>query len=1409
MRLCFGLWKKAGHRMKILSDISSISGRGYTLIEASAGTGKTFTITNIFLRLIMEEGLLPEQILVVTFTRAATEELKSKLRQRIEDALLFLETEHAPDDVLKNIVNYTSGTLKIDKAEIKRRLKLALLGMDQAAVYTIHSFCQRVLKEYSLEAGTLSTNRNVIMDEELYRPACIEFIRTYLAELDDECLKLVLEVFNKNKLVSELYSAVKDLLKLPEPLVLPQITLEDVVKEHKILQKKQKKAQYAINDFPNVAKELIKNIEIDVLDELAEILSPFISGKPRTKIMNWIKNLLNKEIKALNRLIEKLLPKTDDFNIAANSILFAIYTDLQPLMKLWLFNELSYRVEFKQKNKTRGVLQVDWDTNYRYYLTLVQWLKDENRNVIIPPVVTNTISDLLSDILPIFHHFEIHERLKTAIMHEARKSIKDFMMLKKQQMKALSFDDMLTLLHKALKSDKGKHLGNILRNRYQVALIDEFQDTDSVQWDIFRTIYSDTNKSRLFLIGDPKQAIYGFRGADIFTYLKAKKSVNDQNCYDLNTNWRSAPEIVEAVNRLFSLEEQTFVLDGIDFSPVCSREENRWYLHLKDPDKGQQEDWANAIDIWLAELYDPAKIFDSTIMRRKLANINEEDLDKVIEDSDTTPPPDITTASKISEILTLSSQGKLVFKGPEGQERRVEAGDIAILVRTHRQAEEIRQALYDLGIYSIVYGPSNVFNANEARELLYILGGVLSPVSKQALSTALCTTIIGYDAEQLIEAQENNEKWNGLIDDFVELKETWEKRGVLPMLRRLFQKFNVPKKLLALQNGPRRLTNLRQLCELLADAEREQPSPSKLLLWLKKAIDNPGPDQEERRLRLETDENLVKIMTYHMSKGLEFPIVFLPYIGQYSSGPLQKNIKFYHPEYDSYVIPTAWEFVFDSHEEDGKAFPIISEEELYFAEQQNLAEEIRLAYVAITRAKYKMFLGMTSSGVFNHLLANLFFEVVLEQQSKYELENVLDQWLDYLDINDEEINSEEDEDVKLLLSNLFKNLENFPEIIKTKISQNLIQAYEEVDDILIPIYEPEPEDEDEDEDEDGIDLNEDEENSNEDQEDFDPFDPNLLWALTFQKAFEGLKRIKLYWRDDVNKIIEDAKEFKPLRSTKKTFSLPTLGPGPVAVQDWARLSFSAISASMQEGSPFELLGQQPETLDMAGFPRGAQAGNCVHKLFEEINFNDNRAEIIKVTQSVIEAFSIDEKWTEVMTDLVIKVVSTPLKPYDFSLNEIKNEHLIKEMVFYWPFKHDFLKNLSCLDITLKKGLLKGYIDLLFWYDQKFYLLDYKTNWLGNSIKDYSKENMKRAMDQHDYWLQAGIYAGAVDAYFSKIMPEYKQDIHFGGIFYLFVRGMCGDGIGDSGVLYISPKELQDKYTWLFRDKVGENGGLNK
>ena len=459
-----------------------------------------------------------------------------------------------------------------------------------------------------------------------------------------------------------------------------------------------------------------------------------------------------------------------------------------------------------------------------------------------------------------------------------------------------SYDDLLRELRDALLSGEQKdELRRVVRQQFQAALIDEFQDTDPVQWAIFEAVFlHGGGRSPLYLIGDPKQAIYGFRGADLRTYLGARDQVQAAGAVCvLKQNHRSDPRLLRGFNALFGGHDDPFAHPEIGY-----------------------------IDV------DPA--------------------------SDADPPGDPplelrfvprTQGQPNLPGIVAADVARAVAEGP------VAAGEHAILVRTKQQAREVQGALRALRVPSVLHGAHSVFESAEAESLADILAAMHEPGDSALVKRALATPVIGLQAADLHRLETEERGWESWVGSFREWNRIWHEESFIRAFRRLLSDKGLPATLLARVDGERAMTNLQHLSEMLHRvATRERLRPAALLEWLRRHRDDPGDDDVEQ-IRLESDDDAIEILTIHGAKGLEFGAVWVPFLLE-GRGLFRKDKAFLRCRHDgrpavNYAQTT---------EKSGA---------IAAAERDARAEELRLLYVALTRAKHRCTLywgGLHESG---------------------------------------------------------------------------------------------------------------------------------------------------------------------------------------------------------------------------------------------------------------------------------------------------------------------------------------------------------------------------------------------------------------------------------------------------------------
>ncbi len=1145
----------------MLFDAQTVSLTGTNLIEASAGTGKTYTLAELYLRLVLEQDLNVDQILVVTYTRAATEELRDRLRQKLVDKRdeLLAESELNQKDFYK--------------------LTLAIQSFDQAAIYTIHGFCQRVLTDFAFESG-LPFEVDLIGDErEILQAVTDDFWRREITLADQ---RLSAYLLARRESPETLLRSVRSLIGKPylHYLPLPDIDIN--------------RFQETLNKQFDVVKAAWEQEQDDVITALQN--KDLLNGNKYRKasVEKWLMQLM--AMLELDTAPATIFENFDRFT--TGKLEDALKKD-QVLPALQFWSACEHLLDANQQLQTARSIQL--------------------------------------------------QNLRLALLSCINEKVPE----QKQQQQVQSYDDLLINLDRALNADHGEQLIQQLQKQYQAALIDEFQDTDPVQYDSFRRIYAQSGLPT-FYVGDPKQAIYSFRGADIFTYLEAKAATEHE--HTLSTNWRSHPDLVAAVNKLFEQHAQPFIYQDIPFVPVGAARDSDVVLKTVDAEQtALQIKWTSS--------------------------------DKPLAKKDMTELAANSTADDIASLLNSAQQGQATLK-EEGEDRELSGGDIAVLVRNHRQAHAVQQCLQLRGINSVQQGRENVFASHEALMLERLLLAVAEPNNESRISTALITPLFGIKAAELNDLQQQEQAWLAYIDFFHELHQLWLQQGFMTMFRHLMVNKSVQQRLLNEINGERQLTNLYHLAELIQDyCSRQKSAIEAVLTWLAEHRLSFDADDETSQLRLESDEQLVKIITIHKSKGLEYPIVFCPFLWDVNLRAADDEIlRFHNVEQDNTAQVAFVE-------------PAISQAKEAVAIEER-AEDLRLLYVALTRARERCIINWASvKGVNDSAL----FSLLHPQRSVIDSDEMTTDLQTLAAANSDVIS------VQGLAESQWQSL-------------NTVQ-----DDEL-----------------------------------------NLS-----AREFKGV--IQRPWRIG-------------------SFSALTVG------HDAELPDYDAQSLSEIQPAPTVTKRQ-----DRFGFPKGAQAGTCLHRIFEIWDFKtDDQEEVKAIVSRTLIQYGFDDEWTPVVCEWLGEVVNTQLSPEStFRLTDLDPAQRLDEMAFYFPVAdlsvgklkqallphlaedHVLRSVLSHLDFYSLSGFMKGFVDLVYEYQGRYYVVDYKSNFLGEEQSDYGKAQLDEAMISHDYPLQYLIYSLALHRYLTLRLPEYDPEQHLGGVYYLFIRGMK-PGWGQAGVFADRP-----------------------
>ncbi|WP_369915233.1 exodeoxyribonuclease V subunit beta [Xanthomonas sp. NCPPB 3005] len=872
---------------------------GVRLIEASAGTGKTFTLATLFTRLVVERGLRIGQILAVTFTEAATQELRRRIRERLALAATLVPDaaplpvgaasaatesmddlspsrsadtpsrlkpllQEAPDAVLtRGILDAHLAASDETPAALRRRLQQAVEEIDLAAIFTIHGFCARVLREHALESGqTFAAPELLANDRDLLGEVAADLWRQRAADAAMADDLVALWPGGPDTLASDLRELVR------HPQMLPAATASSL-------------------PDPSAARDAAAHALVAALHEHGDQAYDAIAAAFDNKVFDGRR------------------ARRPSFDKAFE--------------QLW-----------------HGSAEADWVLDERGHLDklLPSRLREFCKEGMHDHMPHSPLFDALGAWQQAdaqLRQWQLQRRIQ--LLHALRNDAVVRLAMLKRQRRVQTYDDLVDGVAHALHGAQAEALARRLRAQYAIALVDEFQDTDDRQWAIFANVFGDGVLAReaglepaLFLIGDPKQAIYGFRGGDVRTYLAA--SITAEMAPSLNQNFRSRPTLLAALDALYAQAGyvQAFHTDGIAFHPVQPGGMRSDFELQRDGVT------APALTVWRAPA-PPEALPAATTSKKKPPS-------RTVWKSGLSQ--EMCTDACVSAIhgwLAAGRAGNATIGG-----RPVQAGDVAVLVREHKQATRIQQALGAVGIPAVAAGRQSLFATDEALELLTLLQALLDPGDDSRLRAALATVLIGEDAAAIAALEHNGDRHRSWQQQALDWRERWQRGGPLALIGDLGAAH--AQRLLALVDGERRLTNYLQLAETLQEADSRALGPHGLVDWLSRRIANADDNDETQQLRLESDARRVQIVTLHKSKGLEYPLVFLPYIGiGRSDRGAGRHCVVHAPPLGRQL-----------HWNTGKDDPAWSAAEAAWKQEQR-AEDARLLYVGLTRAEHALWIA--------------------------------------------------------------------------------------------------------------------------------------------------------------------------------------------------------------------------------------------------------------------------------------------------------------------------------------------------------------------------------------------------------------------------------------------------------------------
>jgi len=1168
---------------------------GRRLIEASAGTGKTWTLTALYARLLLERQLSVGQILVVTYTTAATAELRERIRARLAELLAVYEGVPSKDAFLNRLhARYP------DEAS-RRRLLLAVHGFDEAAIFTIHGFCQRALQDAAFEAGGDFDSELTADDREIIDALLADAWRSELAEADPAWARfLVKEKITPAKLRQRLRSHLgKPYLRIePQPLgVLPELSALDPAWQR--------------------AAELWQATGRIWVDELHAHGGLSQSTHKTVKFEFWASEL--------------------DAWFADPA---AIYDAPDGLFKF-------------------GARALNKACKKGHVAPLCELAE-----------ALDTLSDVLAEAGPAGQQRLI--ALQVALLERLNRELPE----RKAAQRMLAFDDLLNRLDQALQGPVGDELAASLRSTYPLALIDEFQDTDPIQYAIFERIYAKGSAASLCFVGDPKQAIYAFRGADLATYIKAREQAEQP--YNLPTNYRSTPQLIGALNRLFD-HPQPFAQADLQYPPVGAADKPRATLRL------DEETAAAPLSlIWLDD--DPLSKGDATELAAS------------------------DCARRIALQLAAAVEGRAGFD-EAGQFTPLKGGDIAVLVANHRQAGMIAEELAARGVPSVRRGRDSVWASEEAGELAAVLAAYAEPGREGLLRYALATRLLGRSAADLARCQDDQQQWDAEREAAERYHQLWQQQGFMRVFRAWLDEQAVAERLLARVDGERRLTNLLHLGELLQTESLLRPGLEPLLSWFNAQRGSDGAG-EDALLRLESDAERVQIVTIHTSKGLEYPLVFCPFLWDGRLLGKHRDSARCHDELGQPLLDLGSDEL---------------EENLQRARREIFAEQLRLAYVALTRARDRLWLHWGP--------------VALPKAKK---------------------------DGSLPEEGLHSSA------LAWLLHGRGLTGAEPLQELGAHLAE--------------------------------------LNGASLRAAIERLA-------DES----EGALACLPLESRESSTQGPGRATPPQQLSQlnrslysaWRIGSFSGLAAGMHMEAPDRDALAMPDAAEPGSgffaFPRGARAGTCLHAILED--WARGKGRLAELVDAGLQAYGLPSDWSEIACQQLQQVLETDLDGAGLTLAGLQPTRRLPELSFTFPVRQLDVTRLRALlsdpasglpaplreaaarlEFDTLRGFLKGFIDLTFEHDGRWYIADYKSNWLGPDASYYGGERLLQALVGEHYYLQYLIYLVALRRFLRQRLADFRDE-QLGGAFYLFLRGMP-----EAGVYFARPDDaLLDALDRLFEE----------
>lgn len=1373
-------------------DLNSTS-----LIEASAGTGKTYTISNLVIRLLLGQlnkeqntslyinqgnPLSIENILIVTFTNAAASDLRARILEKIHDTRILFETVGKGaslvsldcDENLKELLeNYLNSEKQQELAKkYARLLNRAERNIDNAPISTIHSFCNRALNQvYAFESGKAfnvqliqEQESNALQDEAMFavwrdlfytdklgnkRATLLEILGTQDPTSLKDTINLLKSVRNLNPKDGYFGYAIYNLKKQH-----PNNTLE-------------KELTDLIKAYEKIIKELLEGENADLLWQIHECFKKHtvVTESNQSPFYESVTGFTD-EIYALFTNIEDLKDlETEDFNKELVKLLFAS-------------GKATKKILSKGNDNISLISRARKDSRFKLPLEAQEF--EEN------------LYQLVNNLEEVRDKLDLNSKTIWYVLSILCINKLDSLFIRDN---VISNDELLRQLAIVLTVDKkrGDNLAKLLRNQYPVAMIDEFQDTDPIQFEIFNKLYledkkQEQSKAVCYLIGDPKQSIYAFRNADINSYNKAKAKV--EKLYTLDTNFRSSRNIIEGVNAIFEQDVPGFEARPLD----CEADfipSNIDFMRVNYPKEDKK--LAGSCRFYFDDEYN-----DDDFYKRPISNyVNTIEFEKSESNKD---QYQVAIAKALAcDVVKVLTHGILDKSSDRTKKRKIKPSDIAILVKSGQESSQIQTALEEVGLKSVYfsdrssviggdvktsYGSSEYKPSCESVNIIYFMEAMCNNSNVSLVNRLLTCSLLRDNSKEIVlnTEDDNFDKEIRLLHDCY-LK--WEKHGFISAFTHYLQSHDGIKSMLDTEGGERALSNYYQIAELIQSIDAKVIGPQAQLIWFKSvALESDSKNacfsEDETKKHLESEQELIKIYTVHMSKGLQYPIVFLPYFYELDTSKTDTKLKVYDvnsshltllPQDENFKLGYKEEKYIDESgkektrnklvnmtltNEKSNGKDIKSTKEIVL--EASLQEKVRLLYVALTRAQAANFIYLnnlkgTRVKVFNRIINPKAEDGTLKAVSNLDLFKPL--YKEHLKA-DELLEDSSVEDCKKEYKDYLAKEKTLNNKESSSLSVNTLNAG----------------------------------------------DIDKSYTISSYSTITSGNHNHMFTEQNGENLSSDPKVQVDDSSSKKP------------------LQFTFTKGNIAGDFLHELM---EYLLSRTNFDKNDDG--CLLKFVEETTQNKKYGSLLKPYDQEISTFNANfTDWLSSIVHANLGIVDSNSHP--LSLSCLTSDKCACELEYFMPcklFKMDEF-NLICdefyqsevkkfgdtiqADLPMLKakdfkGFMKGSIDLVANFEtdigNQYFLIDYKSNFLGGDFKDYSPSQMFKSIFTSRYDVQILIYSVALHRFLKTIVKDYDYEKDFGGVMYLFLRGLQKDTDSIStGIYQIKPKfELVERLDKLF------------